>query len=768
LGGKWLGGLAAFVVVAVACGIASSAMLLPVVEVSSAVAGTGQAIIDELPDELTLPELSQKSYLLAADGTQLTTFYSQNRVVVGLNEISQHMQDAVIALEDRRFWEHSGVDVLGMARAFLSNSTSVGASTQGASTLTQQYVKNALIEKAVAAGDNSGVDAATDQTYARKLREAKMAVALEREHGKKKVLEGYLNIAQFGPSQWGVEAAAMYYFGVHASELTIVQSATIAAVTQRPNGLDPVNFPEANQARRDVALAAMLREGYITQDEYTEAVGLNVTDTLNITEPQGGCETADSLYLAGFFCDFVVAEILHSEAFGADADERKALLDGGGLTVTTTLDVAAQANAFNAINDQVPIDNTQGVAQALTSVEPGTGRIIAMAQNRYYKSGTTEDPLYTSVNYNADLRYGGSSGFQPGSTFKPFILAAWLEAGHSLQEAFDASKTTYSPAYFKASCVDGGRVGQAKPWSFRGGAAKSVNAYTATQNSMNAAYVAMEYKLDMCDVQDVIGRLGVSRADGADWSLEPSMVLGTNEVSPLAMAGAYAAFASGGTYCKPTSIDAVTKADGTALELPDKQCSQAISPAIANGVTAALRRVISYGTGTAARLADGREAAGKTGTTDNAKAAWFCGYTPQLATAIWTGYPDRQRDMGTYGGTIAAPVFRNFMSWTLDGAEKLSFESPPQEVERGKPVPVPKVLGLEEKKATETLQEAGFFVEIGEGIHSSTVPLGVVMEQDPRGSAYPGTTITLELSLGPEPAPPPPLETESPPPVATG
>jgi membrane peptidoglycan carboxypeptidase len=376
-----------------------------------------------------------------------------------------------------------------------------------------------------------------------------------------------------------------------------------------------------------------------------------------------------------------------------------------------------------------------------------------MAQNRYYKSGTTEDPLYTSVNYNADKLYGGSSGFQPGSTFKPFILAAWLEAGHSLQEPFDASKTTYSPAFFKAECKDGGRVGEAKPWTIRGGASKSVNAYTATQASMNAAYVAMEYKLDMCDIQNLLERLGVARADGNDWSLDPSMVLGTNEVSPLTMASAYAAFAAGGLYCRPTAIDAVTKPDGTALELPETQCTQAITQDVARGVSSALRRVISYGTGTAARLADGRQAAGKTGTTDKAKAAWFCGYTPQLATAIWTGYPDNQRDMGTYGGTIAAPVFGNFMSWTLEGTEALTFEDPPPEIVRGKPVPVPKVVGMDEPTATETLTEAGFMVEIGEGIHSSTVPAGVVMEQNPRGSAYLGSTITLQLSLGPEPAP---------------
>jgi membrane peptidoglycan carboxypeptidase len=736
------------------------------VTVAGAMADTGKKVVEEVEDDIQMPALSQKSYLHAADGTLLTTFYSQNRVVVGLDQISKPMQQAVIALEDRRFWEHSGVDVLGMARAFVNNVASEDDSVQGASTLTQQFVKNSLIERSVLAGDRSLAEAATDMTYARKLREAKMAVSLEEQYGKEKVLEGYLNIAQFGPSQWGVEAAASYYFGIHASELTVVQAATIAAVTQSPNGLDPVANPERNQARRDDALAAMLRDEYITQQEYDEAVALNVADTLKVTKTESGCEAADYPYNAGFFCDYVVAQIRHSEAFGKDAEERQALLDRGGLTITTTLDPSAQANAFAAVNDTVPYNDKTGLAQALAAVEPKTGRIVAMAQNRWYKPEKTDDPVYTSVNYSTDYLYGGSKGFQPGSTFKPFTLAAWLEAGHSLRESFDGSRTTYAPQDFPAKCMDGGVYSRSRSdtWSFKGGASKGVDAYTATQNSMNAAYVAMAYKLDLCDMGDLISRLGVVRADGDDWMLAPSMVLGSNEVSPLRMAAAYATFASGGVYCAPTAIDAVVRPDGSALELPEPECSQALDEGVANGVSAALKRAVQSGTGTAARLSDGRPVAGKTGTTDNSHAAWFCGYTPQLAAAIWTGYPVEPKKVGGYvggryysgyGGDISAPTFKKFMGPTMEGKEKLDFGRPPAELELGKMVRVPNVVGKDLDRAKATLQEEGFSVATDDGVHHESVPAGVVVEQRPRNSAYPGSTITLTLSLGPKSAPQP-------------
>ncbi|MDR0365954.1 MAG: transglycosylase domain-containing protein [Bifidobacteriaceae bacterium] len=756
--GKWVAGTSAFVLVAGALGVLGSALVLPAVGVASFATDTGLKVLQSVPAELVAPELPQKSYIYASDGRLLTTYYAQNRVVVALDEISEPMQNAVIALEDRRFWEHSGVDMQGMIRAFINNSIQ-DDEVQGASTLTQQYVKNALIQKGIREGDDQAAKAATDFSYARKLREAKMAVALEKEYGKPKVLEGYLNIAQFGPSLYGVEAAANYYFGTSAAELTPLQAATIAGITQKPNGLDPENFPKENMERRNATLAAMLRDGYITKEEHDEAVAVDVTESLNITPVKSGCESADEVFNAGFFCDYVVAEIRNSEALGKTVAEREQALTMGGLHITTSINLDWQAKALVALESKVPINDSSGVGNALSAVEPGTGYIRAMAQNRHFKSEASDDPTYTSVNYNVDKQYGGSSGFQPGSTFKPFILAAWLEAGHSLQEPFDASTTVYRPAHFKASCVEAGWVG-APEWRVRGsGAAKNMTAYAATVGSYNPAYAAMEYKLDMCAIQDLLERLGVKRADGTDWHLIPSMVLGSNEVSPLTMAGAYATFASGGIYCPPTAIEAITDADGNPIDIPKPACQRVISEGVANGVSSALSRAVAYGTGTRARLDGGRPVAGKTGTTDQSKAAWFCGYTPHLATAVWNGHPGESKDLkgwiggtyysGAFGGDLGAPVFKVFMEAAMADLPKTGFGSVPSEVERGRQVRVPSVLGMSEQAAKQRLESEGFSMDTGQPVESTAYGVGAVAEQSPSGWAYPGTTITVRLSSGP-------------------
>jgi membrane peptidoglycan carboxypeptidase len=753
-GGTWIGGLAAFVVVSLACGVLGAGLILPAVAVTSATADTAKGVLDAIPDELGIPALSQKSYLYSSDGTLLTTFYAQNRIVVPLDAVSQPMQDAVVSLEDRRFWEHSGVDVQGMARAMVNNA--VDGSTQGASTLTQQYVKNVLIERGVLAGDKEAQLAAQDVSYLRKLKEAKLAVSLEAKAGKKKILEGYLNIAQFGPSLYGVEAAANYYFGVSAKDLNIVQSATIAAVTQKPNGLDPQNYPEANKERRDAALDGMLRDKKITKEEHDEAVATDVTASLSIHPTATDCEVADKQAGAGFFCDYVKYTIRNSPEFGETAADREALLNRGGLHVTTTLDLRIQQDALDAIEKRMANDRTD-LGHALTSVEPGTGRIIAMAQNREYKLGTPKGNA-TSVNYNTDYDYGGSTGFQAGSTFKPFILAEWLNAGHSLREPFNGSQTSYTKTKWKASgCMPEG-VYRLDKWNIRGSTGGMVDAYTATARSINTAYAAMEYQLDLCKIQTMLEGMGIHRADGKDWALSPSMVLGTNEVSPLTMAEGYATFASGGMYCPPVAIDKIVGPDGKEIPVPSSGCTRAMSEGVASGVTAALQRVVSGGTGTNGQISDGRPTAGKTGTTDGSVAVWFCGYTPQLATAVWAGYPARSKKLGgqwagATGGRVPALTFKWFMSAALKGTEKMSFGKAPSEIDAGEKIRIPQVVGLTEEAATQQLQDAGFTVSVAPNREYSSVGEGLVVSQSPNGggSAYLGTQITLVLSAGARP-----------------
>jgi membrane peptidoglycan carboxypeptidase len=764
MGGKWLAGLAGFMVISVACGILGSALFIPAVAVSTVVTETGTKALAAVPSGLEIPQLSERSKLYANDGTTLlATFYDQNRVLVDIDQVSEAMQHAVVALEDRRFYEHSGVDALGMGRAFINNLSD--DDVQGASTLTQQFVKNSLIQQAEQSGNEEAADDAIEHSYSRKLREARMAVELEKKYSKQDILQGYLNIAQFGPSVYGVEAASNYYFGVSAIDLTVVQAATIAAITQEPNGLDPENFPDKNRVRRDDALKAMLRDEYITQAEHDEAVAVDVSESLNITPTQNSCEAADAFSGAGFFCDYVLAEIKHLEAFGADDVERINLLQRGGLSIVSTIDLGQQAAAVNAIEKQVPTGDPSGFGQALSAVEPGTGKIKAMAQNRKYKIGATDDATYTAINYNADVTYGGSSGFQPGSTFKPFILTQWLIDGHSLREPFDGSKTTYSARdFFPAKCTDGGAVNAPQGFTVRAGARKNNTAYAAATNSMNASFIAMERKVDLCDIRDLAVSMGVEPAHGGDWQLVPTMTLGVNEVSPLAMAGAYATFASGGIFCPPTGIESVKDSNGNDIELPESQCQRVLDEGVANAVSSALQNVVRSGTGTKAQLSDGRAVAGKTGTTDNSYAAWFCGYTPQLATAVWTGDPNKNRVVKgrigdrsygeAFGGDLAAPVFKWFMTDAMEGQEKLKFGAVPRELDLGKQIRVPWVVGKDANSAKKTLEGEGFTVKIGGEVASDKYAKGLVAEQNPGRNAYPGSDITLKLSSGPAPKPP--------------
>ncbi|MDR1440897.1 MAG: transglycosylase domain-containing protein [Bifidobacteriaceae bacterium] len=760
--------IAGFLVISVGCGVLGSALFIPAIAVTTVAAETGTTVLEAVPAEVQLPDTWERSDIYASDGTTLlATFYDQNRVLVGIEDISQPMRDAVVALEDRRFYTHSGVDVQGMMRAFINNAIGQEG-MQGASTLTQQFIKNSLIQQAQEKGDTAAADAAVEFSYARKLREAKMAVELEKQYSKDQILEWYLNIAQFGPSLYGVEAAANYYFGVKAKDLTVVQAATIAAVTQTPNGLDPENFAERNKVRRDDALSAMLRDAYITKEQYDEAVATDVTASLNITKTQSSCQAADKFSGSGFFCDYVLEEIRNSPAFGKTETERTALLQRGGLRIVTTIDLSMQAAAKEAIEDNIPTGDPSGVAQALSSVEPGTGKIRAMAQNRDYRLEGTPDNTYTAINYNADLAYGGSRGFQPGSTFKPFTLAAWLNAGHALREPFDGSKQRYTKESWNAKCIEGGTM-MISLWNVKGGARNPNTALAATTGSMNASYAAMEKKLDLCDIRDLAASMGVTRADDKEWDFYPSQVLGTNVVAPLAMAGAYATFASGGIFCRPTALESVATRDGEEIPLPEDRCERALSEGVANSVSYALQTVIAGGTGTKARLAGGRPAAGKTGTTDDSEAAWFCGYTPQLATAIWAGTPAKPTELkgtiggkpfraGAFGGDLSAPVFKAFMDVALDGQEKRGFPAPPNSLLNGKQVRVPSVLGMDANTAKQQLEAEDFTVKFNsQKVFSDNYPANTVAQQSPSGSAYPGGTITLTLSDGPQQQPFPPF-----------
>ncbi|MFF1531450.1 penicillin-binding protein [Cellulomonas sp. NPDC058312] len=755
--------LLAFVLTAGVGGLLTAGLVLPTVAVANTATELSAEAFEDLPSELERKPLSEKSVMLAADGTVLAEFFAENRVVVSLEQVSLPMQNAVIATEDRRFFQHGGIDPAGMMRALVKNS--LNSSQEGASTLTQQYVKNVLIETAVRNDDLAAVEAAREaegpEGYARKLREAKLAIALEKELTKDQILENYLNIAQFGVATYGVESAARRYFSKSAAELSYLEAATIAGVTQSPTALDPVKNPEASQTRRDTVLRLMLREGYITQEELDAGLATPLIATLVVSEARSGCMAAgDVVAGSGYFCDYVTRVIRNDPAFGETPEAREETLYRGGLTITTTLDPRQQAIADAEVKAGVPVDDPSGVGSAMSVVEPGTGFIKAMAQNRVYDNTAEATGRNLAVNYNTSYSYGGSGGFAPGSTFKPFTLLEWLKQGHSLNERVNGSVRPLNENQFTAC---GSRLG-GKSWTPGNseGGAGTMTIMDATKNSVNLAYLTMAMQLDLCNIMNGAADLGVTQSgassEGKPFNAYPSSVLGSDSTTPLSLAGAYATFASGGIYCKPTAITNVKNADGTDLPIPDAGCRQAIDPNVAAGMNYALSNVWN-GTARSVGAPSGYTASGKTGTTSENEQTWFVGYTPRLVGATWVGFADAFKPMqrmpinGIYrtrvfGATIAGETWKRTMDQILaDGQPNPGFTEPSSEIRVGRAIPVPSVVGQDQAAAINTLQAAGFPATVG-GTTPSPQTAGSVVSQSPSGSAPAGTPITLTVSDG--------------------
>jgi membrane peptidoglycan carboxypeptidase len=684
--------LLAFVLVSGVGGVLGAGLLIPVAAGASQLTDSTVEIFDELPDELEPGPLAELSRVYANDGTTLlATFYTENRIVVPLDQVSDHMKNAVIAIEDRRFYEHGGVDTQGTLRAAINNVT--GGDTQGGSSLTQQYVKNVLIEQAVRADDPIAVEAAKDDTIERKAREAKLAISLEQRMTKDEILQGYLNIAQFGIRVYGVETAAQHYFGKHASELSIVEAATIAGVTNAPSAFDPVTNPVDSEKRRNRVLAKMLEIGSITQQEHDEAVATPLPATLNVQPVSVGCQAANG---AAFFCDYVTKVITSNPIFGETEKERQAMLYRGGLEITTTLDPSMQAAAEANVQAAVPADDRSGIEDAIVSVEPGTGKILAMAQNRPYDAARDAPAGTTAQNYSADQAHGSSQGFSPGSSWKPFLLAEWLKSGRTLNESVNANRREWNVGRdFKASCSKLNVGEKWNPNNSDGQGKGSMSVLAATANSVNTAYADMASQLDLCSLADTAESIGFSPSltkDNGEVEVRPSMILGTQNTSPLHMAAAYATFASGGTYCEPIAITRIVDTDGKELEVPSANCDpNALDPAVANTVTYALQSVMTEGSGKRSQL-DGRPSAGKTGTAQLNTHTWFVGYTPQISTAVWIGNAEHNVEMRSngrgrfyingvgkqwwFGSDLAAPTWRDYMNTVLADAPVAAFPAP--------------------------------------------------------------------------------------------
>lgn len=603
------------------------------------------ALPETLPLNVALP---QHTVLLDRNGEEFARFYSENRIDVKPEAISPNFTQALLATEDARFYDHGPIDPQGTLRAALHNTT--GAETQGASTITQQLVQNILLNNA---RDQTEKSVAVGTTYGDKLRELKYAVGLEKSLTKPQILNMYSNTVFFGNSAYGVEAAARVYFNRTAWTLTRAQGALLVGLLRGPAVYDPFVHPEAAKNRRDTVLGRLAAVGTIGPEELSAAQAEPLG--LNRGSLPSGC--AKSKY--PFYCALVRDEILTDPAFGATAEAREDRLSRGGMILQTALDPAVMAAAQESVTNA--LGNTNRAALGTAVIKPGTGQIVAIAQNREWGSGDGK----TQIIY-------ADSPFQVGSSMKPITLATALEQGIPVTTRLNAdspyrSQTLDSP--------DGGFI------NYGNISYGTVDARQAIKMSLNTYFIRLIERTGVLPVADMAARLGITTlprtGPNAIKGQEASLTLGAYEISPIEMANAYAAFIGGGISCKPSTIVSGMRADSRAkIETPKPDCHQAIAPAVANTVADTLRQPLTQG-GTLGELGglDGREAGAKTGTTNDFAANWIVGFTPQYSTAVWLGDPrggnqyplDSVSAFGREyhnltGSEVAAPVWKTIMN----------------------------------------------------------------------------------------------------------
>jgi len=746
--------LVAFLATSVVVGLLGAGLVMPAVGATGAAARQGVHAFDSLPGDFTQTPLSQQSRILADDGTLISTPYEENRVIVSLSRIAPVMRQAQIAIEDSRFYEHGGIDPLGVGRAFISNLG--GGSTQGASTLTQQYVKITLQENAISNNDKLGARAATARSYTRKLQELKYAVTLEKNLTKNQILEGYLNLVYYGGQAYGVEAAARHFFGVSAATLNLPQAATLAGLVQAPSLTDPITNPARALARRNVVLDRMHTLHLITDKAWLAAKATKmVTHSL---PAQNSCALSPYPY----FCTYVTAWLEQLPALGKTPQERKRTISRGGLTIQTTLNPKMEAAVNQELQAKVPIGNPERIGAAAAVVEPGTGRVLAIGQDTTFSN--TISPGKTAVNWAVDKKYGNSIGFAFGSTAKMFAVAEALKSGMPINSylfARPASQTR--PAVFTtADFHDGCGVPLWQVHNDEGTRVGQISLTDAAAYSVNTAFAGLVAKLGVCSVRNLMTSMGLHQSDGQPIQSYPSPVtLGSDSTSPLTLASAYATVASGGTYCEPSPVLAITTSDRKTIALPKNLCKRVLEPDVANGVSKILKNVLTKGTGFGNSLADGRPAAGKTGTSDHSNETWFVGYTPQLSTAVWVGTPTgdpnrilRDLQLGNkhyygqiFGATIAAPIWKLIMDRASSGMPFRDFAEPAGTVQFGDLVSIPRVYGMSVATAQAALTAAGFQAVVGAPVASS-IQAGLVVGTQPSSRAIRGSTVTIYTSTG--------------------
>lgn len=631
-------------------------------------------------------EVSRPTTIYSADKVLLARLYLENRQAVEWDEVSQNVKNAVVAVEDERFYSHNGVDIPGIIRAAV---TSYG----GASTITQQYIRQTIL-----------LDEAREMTIKRKVREAYLAMELEKMYSKDEILLMYLNTVYFGEGAYGIEAAAQTYFAKPASKLTVAQAALVAGLPQAPSRLSPYDNLEGATERRNQVLRRMLSNEYITQEQYDKAVSSKI-------KPRRTKEPEDGIYAAPYFVAAVKKELQQKYSTGT--------VFGGGLTVYTTLNMKKQEAAEEAVRDKL---GSKGPEGALVSIEPKTGYVVALVGGRNY--------------HKSKFNLATQAYRQPGSSFKTFTLAAAIKDG-------------MSPS-FKVNSSSPAKIDSNPPWVVNNSEGRGrglIPLSSATAASVNTVFARVAHEIGAEKVVSMAKRLGIKTKLRA----YDSISLGAQGVTVFEMASAYATLANDGVYHSPTMIKKVVDRYGDDITGKRPKAKRVIDSSVAYATTRVLQGVVTGGTGTRARLGS-RPVAGKTGTSQNNRDVWFAGYTPQLSTVVWVGWPKEKTIYVNgglaYGGTVSAPIWQQYMSAALEGTPVKSFKTAPApKYDNSKyDIPIekaPNVIGMALQKALNELE--GYDITVVES-YSDKYAKGVVMKQGGSGMA-----VTIRVSKGPKP-----------------
>jgi membrane peptidoglycan carboxypeptidase len=747
---RLLAKLAATIVLA---GALLAGLLLPFVGGTGVVARNSASLLDALPVELTDMTPAGHTRVLAADGSLITNFYANNRTPVPADQIADVMKQALVDIEDSRFYAHNGLDVQGTMRALVTN-VAAGEVQEGGSTITQQLVKQTLLQTATTAEERT---AAVEQEgvsgVSRKLREARLALALEETYSKDEILTRYLNIVYFGQGAYGIQAAAQRYFSVNAADLTLPQAAMLAGLVQSPTKDDPIDNIENAQIRRNQVLQRMYDLGHITEQELTDISAQPVTVQPGVA-PANGCIDAT---IGGFFCayleDYLVREL------GLTQSE----LDNGGLTIQTTLRPDMQAAGDQAVLNTLPMGDR--LAAMYTAVEPGTGHVQAMSVNRAFGC---DRPECESVVLNTAASQGA------GSTYKVFTAAAALEQGYSQYYTLTAPDP-YTSRVYKGPCQGRSTRGMYCVPNAGRGYPSTLDMEKALYMSSNTYFLALEDALGTVEGPvRMAERMGMhfdqanqTPTDTIIAENRGSFTFGAEATSPLDLASAYSTLAANGTRCDPTPVTAILDRNGKPLENADGEpwvagdscTAEAIPPGVATTLNQMLRKDVEPGfSGQTASRAyiPGHQIAGKTGTTQNNWSVAFVGYTPQYTASVMVLNPKENQDVGGFGGGKGATIWHDAMAPILTGAPMVPFPPADPAVQNGNTRIVPScnsVAGCES-----ALQAAGFRTAVREV--DSDQPAGTVIGTSPPagGRAVADQVVTIQVSNGsaaPAPAPAP-------------